>query len=244
MTDPSKIRVAAVGDIHVKENDKGKWRTYFQELADQADVLLLCGDLTDTGRPEEADVLAGELAGCPLPVLGVLGNHDFESGGEGAVIEILKTHMQLLDGNHMVIKNVGFAGVKGFAGGFNRYKMPAYGEPINKQFVEEVIQETKKLDQALQQLAEQYGMIKKVALLHYAPVEETVMGEPAQIFPFLGSSYLAGPLDKHQVQVAFHGHAHAGTLKGKTAGGVQVYNVSVPVLRTNGLKAPYYLLEV
>lgn len=244
MTDSSKIRVAAVGDIHVKENHTEKWRAYFQELAGQADVLLLCGDLTDTGRPEEAEILARELEDCPVPVIGVLGNHDFESGQEDAVKEVLKKPMQLLDGSQVVIKGVGFAGVKGFAGGFNRYKMPAYGESINKQFVEEVIQEARKLDRALQQLDEQYGRIKKVVLLHYAPIEETVLGEPAQIIPFLGSSYLAEPLDKHQVQAAFHGHAHAGSLKGKTAGGVPVYNVSVPVLRTNGLKAPYYLLEV
>lgn len=244
MSNPNKIRVAAVGDIHVKENHAGKWQAYFHELGSQADVLLLCGDLTDTGRPEEAAVLAEELKACQVPVVGVLGNHDYESGQERAVIEIIKEGMHLLDGDAVVIKNVGFAGIKGFAGGFNRYRMPAYGEARNKEFVQEVIQEANKLDRALQQLGEEYGLIKKVAVLHYAPVEETVMGEPVQIHAFLGSSYLAEPLEKHKVQVAFHGHAHAGTLKGETKSGIPVYNVSVPVLRDSGLKAPYYLLEV
>lgn len=244
MSNPNKIRIAAVGDIHVKEDHAGKWRAYFQELAGKADVLLLCGDLTDTGRPEEAAVLTEELKGCPVPVVGVLGNHDYESRQEEAVIEIIKEPMHLLDGDSVVIKNVGFAGIKGFAGGFNRYRMPAYGEPMNKVFVQEVVQEAQKLDKALQHLGEEYGLIKKVAVLHYAPVEDTVLGEPAQIHAFLGSSYLAEPLEKHKVQVAFHGHAHAGSLKGTTESGVPVYNVSVPVLRNNGLKAPYYLLEV
>lgn len=244
MHNPNKIRVAAIGDIHVKENHAGKWRTYFQELGSKADVLLLCGDLTDTGRPEEATVLAEELKDCPVPVVGVLGNHDYETSQEGAVIEIIKEHMHLLDGDSVVIKNVGFAGIKGFAGGFDRYRMPPYGEFMNKVFVQEVVQEAEKLDRALQQLGEEHGLIKKVAVLHYSPIEETVLGEPAQIHAFLGSSYLAEPLEKHQVQVAFHGHAHAGSLKGKTKSGIPVYNVSVPVLRTNGLKAPYYLLEV
>jgi Icc-related predicted phosphoesterase len=244
MSNPNKIRVAAVGDIHVKENHTGKWQAYFQELGSKADVLLLCGDLTDTGRPEEAAVLAEELKGCPVPVVGVLGNHDYESRQEDAVIEIIKEHMHLLDGDSVVINNVGFAGVKGFAGGFNRYRMPAYGEPMNKVFVQEVVQEAEKLDKALQHLGEEYGLIKKVVVLHYAPIEDTVLGEPAQIHAFLGSSYLAEPLEKHKVQVAFHGHAHAGSLKGNTEGGIPVYNVSVPVLRDNGLKVPYYLLEV
>ena len=244
MSNPNKIRVAAVGDIHVKETHAGKWHAYFQDLCDKADVLLLCGDLTDTGRPEEAAVLAAELKECPVPVVGVLGNHDYETSQENAVIEILKDHMHLLDGEGVVIKNVGFAGVKGFAGGFDRYKMPAYGEPMNKVFVQEGIEEARKLDKALQEMGEEYGLIKKVAVLHYSPVEDTIIGEPLQIHAFLGSSYLAEPLEKHKVQVAFHGHAHAGTLKGQTAGGIPVYNVAVPVLRDNGLKAPYYLLEI
>lgn len=244
MSNPNKIRIAAIGDIHVKEEHAGKWSNYFKEISEKADVLLLCGDLTDTGRPEEAHVLVRELESCSVPVVGVLGNHDFETDQEGAVKDILARHMHLLDGEGVVINNVGFAGVKGFAGGFNRFKMPSYGEPMNKHFVEEVVAEARKLDEALRKLGEEYGLIKKIAVLHYAPIEETVVGEPEQIFPFLGSSYLADPLDKHQVQVAFHGHAHAGALKGHTPGGVPVYNVAVPVLRTSGLKAPYYLLEV
>lgn len=244
MIEDSKTRIAAVGDIHVKEKDTGKWQKYFQELSDKADVLLLCGDLTDTGRKEEAEVLAEELEACPVPVIGVLGNHDFESGTPEEVVAVLKDKMHLLDGDSVVIGNVGFAGVKGFGGGFHRYKMPAYGEPINKTFVQVVIDESQKLDLALKKIEEQNESLKKVAVLHYAPIEETLVGEPVPIYSFLGSSYLEAPLEDNNVDLAFHGHAHAGTLKGITRNGIAVYNVAVPVLRNNGFKKPFYLLEV
>lgn len=243
MSQITTIRIAAVGDIHVKENEKGKWKDYFGNISNYADVLLLCGDLTDTGRKEEAQTLVRELETCSIPVLAVLGNHDYESGTDGEVKEVLKDALQLLDGNSVVVKGVGFAGVKGFAGGFNRYRMPAYGEEINKVFVQEVINEAFKLDMALQALEEQ-NISKKVAVLHYAPIEDTLIGEPVQIFSFLGSSYLVDPLENRNVDVAFHGHAHKGTLKGITPGGVPVYNVAVQVLRSNGFKHPFYLMEV
>ena len=237
-------RIAAVGDIHVKEQDKGKWQKYFCTIAERADVLLLCGDLTDTGKPEEARILVEELNTCEVPIVGVLGNHDFQTGNEKEVVEILSEKMHLLDGNSMVVGNVGIAGVKGFGGGFDRYKMPAYGEELNKVYVQEVINEANKLDKALEEIDQQGENFKKIAVLHYAPIEETVVGEPIQIYSFLGSSYLAAPLDKHDVEVAFHGHAHAGSLKGITKNGVAVYNVAVPVLRTNGFKVPFYFMEV
>lgn len=244
MDKKQRTRIAAVGDIHVKEDQKGKWSPYFQMLCDQADVLLLCGDLTDTGKPEEAAVLLEELKDCEVPVIGVLGNHDFQSGKDKEVAALLKEGMALLDGDWMVVNGVGFAGIKGFSGGFGRYKMPAYGEEMNKVYVQEVIKEAEKLDKALQELESEKGNIKKVAVLHYSPVEETLVGEPIQIYSYLGSSYLEEPLDRHRVEVAFHGHAHAGALKGCTGGGIEVFNVSVPVLRANGFKVPFYFYEV
>ena len=243
MSQETSIRIAAVGDIHVKENDKGKWKDYFEIVSEHADVLLLCGDLTDTGRKEEAQTLVRELKSCTIPVLAVLGNHDYESGMEGDVKEVLKEGLQLLDGDSVVIKGVGFAGIKGFSGGFNRYRMPAYGEEINKIYVQEVINEAFKLDMALQTLEEQ-NVSRKVVIMHYAPIEDTLIGEPVQIFSYLGSSYLADPLENRNVDVAFHGHAHKGTLKGITPGGVPVYNVALHVLRSNGFKNPFYLMEV
>lgn len=244
MNEKRTTRIAAVGDIHVKEKDKGKWAEHFAALSEQADVLLLCGDLTDTGRPQEAEALVRELEACRIPVLGVLGNHDYESNNQQEVIETIKDSMQLLDGDAVVVNGIGFAGVKGFGGGFDRYKMPAYGEAINKTFVQEVLDERQKLENALQKLEEENGNIKKVAILHYAPIEATIIGEPVQIHSFLGSSYLAEPLDRHKVEVAFHGHAHIGTLEGKTSGGTKVFNVAAAVLRNNGLKKPFYMLEV
>lgn len=240
----STTRIAAVGDIHVKEQDQGKWTKYFCTIAEHADVLLLCGDLTDTGRPEEAETLVEELNTCTVPIVGVLGNHDYETGNEEEVKRILNKKMRLLDGHSVIIGNVGFAGVKGFGGGFGRYKMPAYGEEINKVYVQEVINEALKLDKALEEIEHHDENLKKVAVLHYAPVEETVVGEPIQIYSFLGSSYLAGPLEKYNVEVAFHGHAHMGTLKGISKNGIPVYNVAVPVLRNNGFKVPFYFMEI
>lgn len=244
MQQNNTTRIAAVGDIHVKEQDRGKWTKYFCTIAEKADVLLLCGDLTNTGQPEEARVLLEELDTCGVPVVAVLGNHDFESGHAEELVEILRTKIHLLDGDSVVIGNVGFAGVKGFGGGFDRYKMPAYGEELNKIYVQEVINEANKLAKALAEIEQQDETLKKIALLHYAPIEETVVGEPIQIYSFLGSSYLAPPLEKYNVEVAFHGHAHIGSLKGITTNGVPVYNVAVPVLRDNGFKVPFYFMEV
>lgn len=244
MRDKKSIKIAVVGDIHVKAGDQGKWREAFTQASMQANVLLLCGDLTDTGLKEEAEVLVEELKSCTVPVLAVLGNHDYESDRPEEVISTLQDHLHLLDGDTFILGDVGFTGVKGFSGGFNRYKMPAYGEEINKEFVKIIKEEAAKLDQGLQELNGQQGIRKKVVLLHYAPLEDTVIGEPEQIFPFMGSSYLATPLDEHKVAVAFHGHAHIGTLEGKTPGGCRVFNVAYRVLKDNGFKLPFYLMEV
>jgi Icc-related predicted phosphoesterase len=239
-----KIRIAAVGDIHVREGDKGKWIEFFKEVSAKSDVLVIAGDLTDTGDEMEAQVLADELKSCTVPVVAVLGNHDYEKGRHKLIRQILlKQGVHILDGEAVVICGVGFAGVKGFGGGFDRSMLSFFGEGAMKAFVQEAVDEALHLDRALSRLnAEEAVDIKKIALLHYAPISETVIGEPESIFPFLGCSRLAEPLNRHKVFAAFHGHAHIGTFEGKTNDNVPVYNVSKPLLMKMGI--PFYLLEV
>lgn len=241
-----KTRIAAVGDIHVKETDKGKWQEYFKEVSRQADIFLICGDLTDTGDEGEAQVLSEELRACTVPVIAVLGNHDFEKGRHKLIRQIVqKDNVHVLDGEAVVINDIGFAGVKGFGGGFDNYMLSMFGEGAMKAFVQEAVDEALRLDRALARLdADHEHVSKKVALMHYSPIKETVIGEPEPIFPFLGSSRLSEPLNRRQVVAAFHGHAHVGTLEGKTSTGVRVFNVSKPILVKAGYKCPFYMLEV
>ena len=244
-TKNKKIRIAAVGDIHVRENDVGKWESFFKEASANADVLLLCGDLTDTGRNSEAEVLAHELRACSIPVVAVLGNHDYEHDNQkGIRKKLVQENVHLLDGECVVIDGIGFAGVKGFGGGFDKGMLGMFGEQMIKNFVQEAVDEALKLDGALARLDNEYENIKKIALLHYAPIQGTVVGEPEQIFPFLGSSRLAEPLNRRDVVAAFHGHAHIGTLKGETSKGVKVFNVSKPILQKEGYEYPFFIYEV
>jgi len=245
MEETKRTRIAAVADIHVKETDKGKWVNYFKEVSRQADVLLICGDLTDTGDEAEAQVLAEELKACSIPVVGVLGNHDYEKGRHKLIRQIVQNeHVHILNGESIVIANVGFAGVKGFGGGFDNFMLSMFGEGAMKAFVQEAVDEALYLDRALARLDGDYPDLKKVALLHYAPIKATVVGEPEAIFPFLGCSRLADPLTRRQVVAAFHGHAHVGTLEGEAAGGVKVFNVAKPILIKAGYTQPFYFLEV
>jgi len=240
-----KVRVAAVGDVHIREADKGKWSEYFKEVSRQADVLLICGDLTDTGDEGEAEVLAQELKSCTIPVIGVLGNHDYEKGRHKLIRQILQNNnMTILDGEAVVVEGVGFAGVKGFGGGFDGHMLSMFGEGAMKAFVQEAVDEALHLDRALARLDQDHESIRKIVLLHYSPIKETVKGEPEQIFPFLGSSRLAEPLTRRNVVAAFHGHAHVGQLKGETSGGVPVYNVAKPILSRIGYEFPFFVLEV
>lgn len=240
-----KTRIAAVADIHVRESDKGKWTEYFKEVSRQADVLLICGDLTDTGDEGEAQVLADELKSCTIPVVGVLGNHDYEKGRHKLIRQMVQNdQVHILDGEAIVIGGVGFAGVKGFGGGFDKHMLSMFGEGAMKAFVQEAVDEALHLDRALARLDQEYDNIKKIAVLHYAPIQSTVQGEPEAIFPFLGSSRLAEPLSRRRVIAAFHGHAHIGTLEGETAGGVKVFNVAKPILLKAGYQVPFFLFEV
>lgn len=240
-----KIQIGAVGDIHVRESDKGKWVEYFKEVSRKCDILVICGDLTDTGDESEAQVLADELRSCSIPVVAVLGNHDFEKGRHKLIRQIVqKNHIHVLDGEAVMVGEVGFAGVKGFGGGFDKHMLSMFGEGAMKAFVQEAVDESLRLDRALARLDAEHDCTKKIAVLHYSPIQDTVVGEPEAIYPFLGSSRLAEPLNRRQVLAAFHGHAHMGSLQGKTTGGVRVFNVSKPMLIKAGYKCPFFVFEV
>jgi len=222
------VRLAAVGDVHCSKTGQGTLQPLFAHVAKHADVLILCGDLTDYGLPEEAHILAQELKVVKLPVIGVLGNHDYESGQQDEVRNILcEAGVTMLDGDTCEFHGVGFAGIKGFAGGFGRGTLGYWGEPAVKVFVQEAIDEALKLESALARLRTE----QRIAVLHYAPIQATVEGEPPEIFPYLGTSRLEEPFARYPVQAIFHGHAHNGALKGKTMGGIPVFNVSMSLLK-------------
>jgi Icc-related predicted phosphoesterase len=238
----STVRFAVVGDLHVTKAHAGTLRAFFAQAGEAADALLLCGDLTDYGTAEEAHVLCDELSVVKVPIVAVLGNHDYESGTPEVVIEML-THagVRVLDGEACEVEGVGIAGAKGFAGGFGRGSLGAWGEPAIKLFVQEALNEALKLEAALAKLRTP----RRIALLHYSPITGTVAGEPPEIFPFLGSSRLEDPLLRYPVDAVFHGHAHRGTLEGKTINGVPVYNVAKPLLqRSHPEQPPFRLFEL
>jgi Icc-related predicted phosphoesterase len=231
------VRFAAVGDIHCTKDSAGTLRELFTEASEAADALLLCGDLTDYGLPEEAQVLAGELSAARVPIVAVLGNHDFESGVPQEVTRILvDAGVHVLDGEACEIHGVGIAGAKGFLGGYGRGTLGAWGEPAIKQFVHEAIQEALKLEAALAKLRTP----DRLALLHYAPIVGTVRGEPEEIYPFLGTSRLEEPLIRHPVSAVLHGHAHRGSPEGRTVNGTPVYNVAMPLLRRTYPERPAF----
>jgi Icc-related predicted phosphoesterase len=242
-TRKTEVRLAAVADIHCSKTSHGTFQSLFAEIADSADVLLLAGDLTSYGLPEEARVLAKELtAAAKIPIVAVLGNHEFESGKQDEVAQILTdVGVRILDGDSCEIAGVGFAGVKGFGGGFNERSLEPWGESTMKLFVNETVQETLKLGSALARLR----MPSRVALVHYSPIQATVEGEPREIYPFLGSSRLEEPIDRYSVTAVFHGHAHHGRLEGRTRGGVPVYNVAHSLLqRSDPGHSPFRLVTV
>jgi Icc-related predicted phosphoesterase len=245
MENGTKTRIAAVGDIHIRETDRGKWTDYFKEVSRQADVFVICGDLTDTGDEVEAQILADELKTCTIPVVAVLGNHDHEKGRHKLIRQImLKEGVHMLDGEAVVVKDIGFAGVKGFGGGFDKHMLSMFGEGAMKAFVQEAVDEALHLDRALARLDAEYSVTKKIAIMHYSPIKETVIGEPEVIYPFLGSSRLSEPLNRRKVDAAFHGHAHIGSLEGETSAGVKIFNVAKPILLKNGYQFPFYLFEI
>jgi Icc-related predicted phosphoesterase len=241
-TSSGVIRIAALSDIHYSKSSQGSLQSLFNQIADSADVMLLCGDLTDYGLAEEARILAKDLAPAKIPVVAVLGNHDFESDQTTEIVKILSdVGVHMLDGDTWEYRGVGFAGVRGFCGGFGRGALGPWGEKIIKDFVHEAVQEALKLESALARLSTNH----RIVLMHYAPIRATVEGEPLEIFPFLGSSRLEEPLTRFDVTAVFHGHAHKGAPEGKTQTGIPVYNVSYAVLKAQYPdQPPYRLFEV
>lgn len=235
-----KIKIAALADVHIGKNEID-FNDTFKEISEKADILVLCGDLTDRGQPEEMKQLISQLNNCSIPVVAVLGNHDYESGKEKEIKTLFKNSgYTILDGESTVVKDIGFAGIKGFAGGFDSFTLAAWGEKTIKDFVQDSVNESLKLEKALSDLSTE----KKVVLMHYSPIAATVEGEPKELYPFLGCSRLVNPIDRDKVSVVLHGHAHHGTYEGKTQQGVPVYNVSLSILQNKERNKNYTIIEV
>src|SRR5437870_3864470 len=237
------IRIAAIGDIHYSKSSAGSLSQLFADIAANADVMVLCGDLTDYGLADEARVLAADLQSVKIPIVGVLGNHDLESGEEDQVTEILaNAGARMLDGDTFEHGDVGFAGIRGFCGGFGRGALGPWGEKVIKDFVNEAVDEALKLESALQRLKD---LRHRIVMMHYAPIRATVEGEAEEIFAFLGSSRLEEPLTRLGATAVFHGHAHRGSPEGKTATGIPVYNVAHTVLKASYPdRPPFRLFEI
>jgi Icc-related predicted phosphoesterase len=236
------VRVAAVGDLHHSKSLPGAGLPFLDSITHAADVLVLCGDLTDNGLPDEARELTDTLRrAVSIPVVAVLGNHDYESGHDTEIRRILSdAGVNVLDGDACEVHGIGFAGTKGFAGGFDRGTLGSWGEPMIKAFVQEAVTEALKLETALARLRTP----ERIALLHYAPVAATARGEPPEIYPFLGCSRLEEPINRYPVTAVFHGHAHHGTAEGRTRAGVAVYNVSLPLLQRLHPDQPFRVLTL
>jgi len=237
----SIVRISATADLHFGRHPAETYSPILTAAAAGADVLAICGDLTDHGRVDEAEGLVKILMqSVRIPIVAVLGNHDFESGHESQVREILQhAGVHMLDGDAVEIAGIGFAGVKGFCGGFGPRALGPWGEKIIKDFVQETLAETLKLETALARLRS----VTRIALLHYAPVASTVEGEPPEIFPFLGSTRLEEPLARYEVAAVFHGHAHHGQPEGQTSKGAPVFNVSFPLLQRVHPEQPFRRFE-
>jgi Icc-related predicted phosphoesterase len=223
------FRLAALGDLHCREDQHGRFRELVHAVNGEAEGLVLCGDLTDRGLPDEAKTLAEALSELRVPCAAVLGNHDFEAGQQRDICRILhEVKVHLLDGEYAILdKRLGVAGVKGFGCGFDKATLQAFGEPAVKAFVQEAVNESLKLEAALGQI----DTLHRVVIMHYAPVVGTTEGERPEIRPFLGTSRLVAPVDAFGAQAVFHGHAHHGALEARTPKGVPVFNVAMPVLK-------------
>jgi Icc-related predicted phosphoesterase len=238
-TTDGRLIIAALGDLHVKETSVAPYRELFAEISKVAQVLVLTGDLTDLGKVREAEILAEDLKACTIPVLAVLGNHDYESDQVDELKAVLrKAGVTILDGDACEIQGVGFVGLKGFAGGFGSRMLGSFGEPAIKQFVAESTREAMRLENAMRSVRKGRTFV----VLHYAPIEATVEGEPKEIYAFLGSSRLGETIDRFEVSAVVHGHAHRGVYEGRTPRGAPVYNVAMKIEKPSG--KPYALLTV
>jgi Icc-related predicted phosphoesterase len=235
------MKLAAVADVHFRPEDQEENIRQFAAVNEMAELLVLAGDLTNHGRVEEIEACLLVLAHVTIPMVAVLGNHDYESGHQDTLAGMARVAgIHVLDGTCYEHKDVGFAGTKGFCGGFAPYELMPFGEGSIKSFVEIAEREAIKLDYGLAQLRTP----RKVAITHYAPVLETVVGEPEPIFPFLGSSRLGRVIEQHRPNLALHGHAHHGTFAAASAAGVPIHNVALPILRRRQEAHPFVVFEI
>jgi len=235
------MRIAATADLHYSPQSYASLKDQFERVRDEADVLILAGDLTNYGRPNEMEPLLNVLLALRIPMVAVLGNHDYESSREEELCQMmLAAGIKVLDGTAYERDGVGFAGTKGFVGGFGREMLTAFGEREIKQFVQASIDEALKLERAMAQLRTD----KRVVVLHYSPVVGTVEGEAREIFPFMGTSRLGEVIDRHGANLVVHGHAHHGKMDGRTPGGVAVHNVAISRLQEQQPSAVYRIFEM
>ncbi len=235
------MRIAASADLHFTPQSYAKLKDQFERVRDDADVLVLAGDLTNYGKPEEMEPLLNVLVRLRLPVVVVLGNHDYECGKEEELNRMLISGgVKVLDGSGYERDGVGFAGTKGFVGGYGRGMLTAFGEREIKEFVRASVDEAMKLERAMSQLRAK----KRVIVVHYSPISETIQGEAPEIFPFMGTSRLAEVIDRHGADLVVHGHAHNGKPDGHTVGGVPVHNVAISLLQAQNPSLVYRVFDV
>jgi Icc-related predicted phosphoesterase len=235
------MRIAATADLHYSPQSYASLKDQFERVRDDADVLILAGDLTNYGRPNEMEPLLNVLIRLRIPTIAVLGNHDYESGREQELSSMMmEASIKVLDGTAYESDGVGFAGTKGFVGGFGREMLTAFGEREIKQFVQASIDEALKLERAMAQLRTD----RRVVVLHYSPVVDTVEGEAREIYPFMGTSRLGEVVDRHGASLVVHGHAHHGKMDGRTPGGIPVHNVAISRLQAQQPSAVYRIFEM
>jgi Icc-related predicted phosphoesterase len=235
------MRVAATADLHFTPARFTALKNQLNQVRDDADVLVLAGDLTNFGQPSEMEALLNAIVRLRIPTIAVLGNHDYESGQQDELMRMMTEEgLKVLDGSAYERDGLGFAGTKGFVGGFGRGVLTAFGEPEIKTFVRASIDEALKLERAMSQLRTK----KRIVVLHYAPIAATVEGESPEIYPFLGTSRLAEVIDRHGADLVIHGHAHNGRTDGRTAGGIRVHNVAITLLQSQNPPAVYRVFDV
>src|SRR3954452_1500501 len=236
----ARVRIAAAGDVHCSESTREETARAFAEIDGSVDLILLAGDLTTHGEPDQAAVLADACRDLETPVIAVLGNHDWHVNRARELTAVLEeAGITMLDRSSTVCRvggcDVGVVGVKGFVGGFPGGNLPDFGEPSLRAVYAETDAEVAALEEGLRDVA---TCPFRIVLLHYAPTVETLEGEPTEIWAFLGTDRLAHPIAEHHPDLVLHGHAHSGTFRGEIAG-VPVFNVSVPVM-----KRDFWVFEV
>jgi len=235
------MRIAATADLHFSPSNQAVLRDQLSRVRDEADLLVLAGDLTNYGQPNEMEPLLNTLVRIRVPTVAVLGNHDYESGREQELMQMMAAAgIKILDGSAYERDGIGFAGTKGFVGGFGRGVLTAFGEPEIKAFVRASIDEALKLERGISQLRTS----KRVVVLHYSPIADTVRGEFPEIMPFLGTSRLAEVIDRHGADLVVHGHAHNGTLEGRTLAGIPVHNVAITLLQRQQTPAAFRVFDL